>query len=203
MLSGFWSSLSPQSGVLAAWISSVAGVILIIGLLLTWGAMRLAARTTTLPLMQERFNAPAMLRARAVFTWCVLNPKDEVAYNRGYIPKFGWIVIDFLNQVGYLVDSGQLRFEDAEIAYSSHALGVWGNQNWRKQLENDWVATPFAPFRRMCERMKKSEPPRTVNNEYQAAFTTSFWECEASLLEEEEVKALLHSSHCKGSAVSA
>jgi len=203
MFGGFWSSLSPQSGVLASWVSSIAAVILIIGLWLTWRAMKMSARATTLQLIQERFNSPAMLRARAVFAWCVLNPKDAVAHNRGYIPKFGWIVVDFLNQVGRLVDSGRLRFEDAEIAYATHALQIWEHPSWRRQLENDWLATPYAPFLRMCKKMKESESPKSVNNEYQAAYVSSFWECEASLLETDRIEFLLHSRNRKDSVESA
>jgi hypothetical protein len=192
MFDGFWTHLTYQSGVLAAWVNSIATAVLIVGLILNWLAIRASARAAMMQLMQERFNSLSMLGARAALAWLILHPSQDAASGRGGIPKFGWIVIDFLNQVALLVEANKLDFTDANVAFSAHALKIWGYASWRMQLKNDWLVGVYAPFVRLCEEMKAVEPLRIANDNYSNEATISFWECESSLLESHQLKLLLN-----------
>ena len=115
----FWKHLhETESAALASWISAVSAVImafattlLLRGLWLTKQAMEDAKRTALLELMNNRFNAPNMHYARAVFA------KTHLDRNRGdalgkikdlNIPIQGWQIISFLSEVGHLVETDNL-----------------------------------------------------------------------------------------------
>jgi hypothetical protein len=193
----FWEHLhEAESSALATWISAISSVItalatifLLRGLWLTKESMEEAKRTddeakrtALLGLMNQRFNAPNLRFARAVLAKTHLGRKRDggigVIKDR-YVPHQGWQVINFLNEVGHLVQSGRLDIEDVELAFGTHIQTVGGL--WKGQFDQDFRDSRYRPFLSLYEKVMSSPLPKAVRSELDLFFDEAFWEGEEAL----------------------
>jgi len=193
----FWNHMhETESAALAAWISAVSAVTMAIatifllrGLLLTKETMEdakrtaeEAKRTALLELMYERFSAPNLRYARAVFAKTHLGRKrgngaDEI--RDGSVPQQGWQIISFLSEVGHLVEAGRLDFEDVELAFGANIQAIGGL--WKKQLNQDFRESRYNPFLYLYEKTVASPLPKQFASELDLFFDEAFWESESAL----------------------
>jgi hypothetical protein len=180
----FWDHLSNKSGALADWVAAFAAVALVYGLLLTKQSLKESTQSATFQRVYEQFNAPNMLHARAVLAKTHRERVkkggiDSIIDN--YVPDQGWLVVYFLNSVGYLVDTDQLRLEDVLFAYGHHIQLVCAR--WKHILSHECQEDRYKPLLGLCARIEV-HPQRTVRNEIERDWEPAqegFWESEACL----------------------
>lgn len=192
MASGFWQSLTTQSGVLATWlaalaatVAAIATVVLIRGLWLTKQSIEESKRASLFQLMHERFNAPNMRFARATFARTQLDRGEGGGISiikRHYVPRQGWQIIDFLNQIGHLVETGRLNSEDVVLAYGTHVQLV--GALWKDQLEEYFRNSHYKPFLDLYGKVETSSQPKAIKNDIDRFWPkaqVAFWESESAL----------------------
>ncbi|HZB89368.1 MAG TPA: hypothetical protein VE291_11960 [Terracidiphilus sp.] len=181
MLNGFWDSMTAQSGVLATWIGSIATTGLVISIALTLRSMKISAQSSVFNLMFERFNAPSMLYARAVFAKTHLDRKENFGIKDTFLPSSGWLIIAFLDQIGKLVQDKKLGLDDVKLAYADY-IAIIGHL-WAKRMKGDeeQYKTRYTAFLDLHERIETSRASQLFKSELDAFFDEAFWECEAAL----------------------
>lgn len=50
----------------------------------------------------------------------------------------------------------KIEFEEVEISYARHVLGICGNDKWRRHIEADAVKIQYALLLNLFQRMRKS-----------------------------------------------
>jgi hypothetical protein len=181
-MSEFWNSLSSQSGTLAAWITAIATVFLVVGVVFAWRSMVISARSSAFQTMSGRFDAPNMRYARAVCAKTYLERKAQGVLGQiknRYVPGQGWLIINFLNQLGHLVQKRRIGFRDVELAYSEYIMVIGGL--WGQQLDEYFRDSRYAPFLKLYKKIKASPLPKSVKNDLDLYFDQDFWLAEASL----------------------
>jgi len=193
MTDGFWQSLTTQSSALAAWVAAIAtmisagaSVLLLGGLWLTKRSIEASERTALFLLMNERFNAPNMRHSRAAFAKTYLGRYDKGGLDRivknNVPPRHGFQIIDFLNQVGYLVQTKRLNPQDAALAYSTHIQII--GRKWKSQLGEYFREGRYKPFLDLLDRVNAMVQLKTIKTELEEDWVPAqraFWESEAVL----------------------
>jgi len=179
-----WNLLTDKSAALAAWIAALATIGLVYGLSLTKKSLTESTQSATFQRVFEQFNSPNMLHARAVLA---KTHRERVkkggieGIKDNYVPDQGWLVVYFLNSVGYLVNTDQLRFEDVLFAYGHHIQLVCAR--WKHVLSHECQEDRYKPLLGLCARID-IHPQRTVRNEIERDWEPAqegFWESEAAL----------------------
>jgi hypothetical protein len=185
-----------ESAALATWVSAASAVVmafattlLLRGLLLTKESIddarrsaEEAKRTALLQLMCERFNGPNFHFARAVFAKTHLDRKRDGALGKikdRYVPSQGWQIIYFLNEIGHLVQTERLDFEEVELAFATHIRVIGGL--WKEQFDQEFRDSRCKPFLDLYDRAMASRLPNAFESELDLFFDEAFWESEAAL----------------------
>lgn len=184
----FWQALTPQSSTLATWVAAfaaivaaVASVLLLRGLWLTKRSIEESRRTALFQLMHERFNSPDMRFSRATFAKTYLDRYDRGGLDRivknNFPPRHGFQIIDFLNQVGHLVQTRRLNPEDVVLAYSTHVQLI--GSKWKAQLDDYFRKGRYKPFLDLCTVVNTTSDLKTAKTELEQNWVPAqraFWE---------------------------
>lgn len=189
----FWSHVTGGSGALAAWVAAIAAivtavatVVLLRGLWLTKQSIEESRRTALFQLMHERFNAPDMRFSRATFARTYMGRYDKGGLDRivknNTPPRHGFQIIEFLNQVGHLVQTRRLDSEDVVLAYSSHVLLI--GSKWQSQLDEYFREGRYRPFLDLFALVNTIDQPKAFKTGLEQSWLPAqraFWESEAAL----------------------
>lgn len=186
----FWDQLKTEgSEKMAAWVTAIAACVAATGVFIAGSQIGASRRSARFEIIQERFNDPAMCFSRAAFAWSKLNPEEPATLNAKNVPQYGWEIADFLNTVGKLLEKGKVEFEDIEMAYARHVLGICGNEHWKQRIGAVGLNSRYAPLLNLYRRMVESGRVVDPVDELKAGiYDEPFWHSEMSLAPEEEIK---------------
>ncbi|MGH7139828.1 MAG: hypothetical protein ACREHD_29160, partial [Pirellulales bacterium] len=180
-----WNHLkSNESSALASWFSALATIVLVFGLFFTKQSMKESAQSSTFQRIYEQFNAPNMLHSRAVLAKTHWKRVENGGFDRvkdNSVPILGWPVVNFLNNVGYLVHTGQLDFDDVVFAYGYHVQLI--SERWKHILTLECWENRYKPLFDLRAKIDTS-PQRAVRNDMDRSWEhahKAFWKCEAAL----------------------
>jgi len=127
-----------------------------------------------------------MRYSRATFAKTYLGRYDSGGFDRivrnNVPPRHGFQILEFLNQVGYLVQTGQLNPQDAALAYSTHIQII--GRKWNSQLNEYFREDRYKPFFELRRRVNAMAQLKTLKTELEEDWVPAqraFLESEAAL----------------------
>lgn len=146
--------------------------------------MRESAQSAAFQRLYEQFNAPNMLHARAALAKTHSERVEKGGLDKirdNNVPRQGWPLVNFLNHVGYLVETDRLSFEDVLFAYGHHIQLICAR--WKCILTHECQEDRYKPLFDLCAQIDNS-PLRTVRNDIERTWEPAqewFWLSEAAL----------------------